>query len=402
MDYRLCKGVEVSEVGIGCYSLSGVYGKKDVITFKKMLNRAHELGVNFFDTAEGYGNAERVLGETVKSYREDVLIATKVGVKEGVKPNLSGAYIKNACEESLTQLQTEYIDVYQVHFDDLETPVEETVNALDTLIDEGRILHYGLGHLPGEKVEEYCKKGNVFTILMELSAVSRHSRKTLLPLCSKYDTGGIAFSTAGRGILTGRIEQPEFDSGDLRDIDPLFQRENFQSGLRIVEKFKELGKEYNKTPVQIALAWVLSQKGIICALTGPSTIPHLEENLGGSGWSLSSGHLQELETLFIQEDTWLQKEQLSSVQKILSEELPGDFSKAFADLVYVVETIITQGLVEEKDVVPLFYELFALQKTHDSVKLKIIQEKLRDTIDIDISEEPSYGKCVPHFNSKGL
>ncbi|MBU7046968.1 MAG: aldo/keto reductase, partial [Theionarchaea archaeon] len=148
MEYRLCKGVEVSEVGVGCYSLAGVYGKKDVTIFKKMLERAFELGVNFFDTAEGYGNAERVLGETVKSYREDVLIATKVGVKEGVKPNLSDAYIRNACEESLTQLQTDYIDVYQVHFDDLETPVEETVNALDNLVDEGKILHYGLGHLP--------------------------------------------------------------------------------------------------------------------------------------------------------------------------------------------------------------------------------------------------------------
>ena len=382
----MCKGVEVSEVGVGCYSLAGVYGKKDVTIFKKMLERAFELGVNFFDTAEGYGNAERVLGETVKSYREDVLIATKVGVKEGVKPNLQDAYIRNACEESLTQLQTDYIDVYQVHFDDLETPVEETVNALDNLVDEGKILHYGLGHLPGEKVEEYCQEGNVFSILMELSAVSRHSRKTLLPLCSQYGTGGIAFSTAGRGLLTGKIRKPEFDSDDLRSIDPLFQRENFESGLRIVEKFKELGKEYTRTPVQVALAWVLSQKGIISALTGPSTIRHLEENVGGSGWSLSSQHLQELETLFIQEDTQLRTEQLVSVKKLVTEELPGDFSKAFTDLVYVVETIITQGWAEEKDILPLFYELFALQETHDRAKLKIIQENLRDTINLGISE----------------
>ncbi|MBU7017651.1 MAG: aldo/keto reductase [Theionarchaea archaeon] len=376
MNYRLCKGVEVSEIGIGCYSLSGVYGKKDVTVFKEMLNRAFELGVNFFDTAEGYGSAESVLGETVKPYREDVLIATKVGVKEGVKPNLSDAYITNACEESLKKLQTDYLDVYQVHFNDLETPVEETVTALENLTDEGKILHYGLGHLPGERVEEYCEKGDVFSILMELSAVARHSRKTLLPLCPKYDTGAIAFSTAGRGLLTGKVKTPAFDPGDLRNIDPLFQRENLQSGLRIVEKFKELGKEYDKTPVQVAVAWVLSQKGIICALTGPSTIPHLEENVGGSGWSLSSKHLQELEKLFVKEDEWLKKEQISSLQKILSHELPEEFSRAFKDLIYVVETSMLLELIEEKEILPVFYELFSLQETQDKAALKPIQKHL--------------------------
>lgn len=381
MKYRYHKGIELSEIGIGCYALSGVYGKKDVNEFKRMLNRAVELGVNFFDTAEGYGDAERILGEAVMPFRDEVCIATKVGMKEGSEPNLSGEYIQHACEQSLKNLQTDYIDLYQVHFDDPNTPVEETVDALDDLVDEGKICHYGVGHLPLKRVEEYCRKGEVFSVLMELSAVARHSRKELLPLCQKYKVGGIAFSTTGRGLLTGKFKGiPTFEPGDIRHMDPLFQRENFQSALRIVERFEELGREYQKTPVQVALAWVLSQQGIVCALAGPSTVAHVEENVGGSGWTLSSEHGTELEELFKKEDDWLKREQLSSIRSILSRELPQEFSKAFADLVYVLETSILLELTEEKEVLPIFYELFSLRETLDTAKLEPIQERLKNMV----------------------
>ena len=116
MKYRKHKDFTVSEVGVGCYALSGVYGVKDVKEFKQMLNRAYDLGINFFDTADAYGDAERILGEVVKPYRKDVYIATKVGIKESVKPSLSGKYVKAACEKSLERLQTDHIDLYQVHF----------------------------------------------------------------------------------------------------------------------------------------------------------------------------------------------------------------------------------------------------------------------------------------------
>ena len=118
MRYRKYKNLNISEIGIGCYSLSGVYGKKDIDEFKKMIVRAYELGVNFFDTAEAYGNAEQILGEVVEPFRKNIHIATKVGVKEGIRPDLSKEYIKKACEESLRNLKTDYIDLYQIHFDD--------------------------------------------------------------------------------------------------------------------------------------------------------------------------------------------------------------------------------------------------------------------------------------------
>ena len=152
MEYRTHQGFTISEIGVGCYALGGVYGQVDQPEFQSMLRRAYELGVNFFDTAEAYGDGERVLGEALRPFRQQVLIATKVGVKEGVEPNLSPGYIRSASEASLKALGTDYIDLYQVHFDDPHTPVQETVGALDELVAAGKVRRYGLGHLPLEKV----------------------------------------------------------------------------------------------------------------------------------------------------------------------------------------------------------------------------------------------------------
>jgi len=137
--YRKHRDLKISEIGIGTYSLSGVYGVKNLEEFKRMIYRAYELGVNFFDTAEAYGNAEEILGEIVKPFREEVYIATKVGVRSGIKPNLSKDYIRKACEESLKRLQTDYIDLYQVHFHDPTTPIEETIEALEGLVEEEKL-----------------------------------------------------------------------------------------------------------------------------------------------------------------------------------------------------------------------------------------------------------------------
>ena len=384
MKYREHNDFKVSEVGVGCYALSGVYGKKDVKEFKKMLNRAYELGVNLFDTADAYGDAEQVLGEIVKPYRDSVYIATKVGVKGDIKPNLSGRYVKLACEQSLERLQTKYIDLYQVHFDDPDTPVEETVGALEELVREGKICHYGIGHLPLERVEVYCKVGNIFSVLLELSPVARDSREKVLPLCRKYAVGTIAFSVTGRGLLTGIFQkEKKFEPEDIRNIDPLFQRERFQSGLRVAEKLTQVGRHYKKSPAQAAIAWVLSQPGILCAITGPSTVAHLEENTGGSGWLLSSEDLEDLETFFKREDLWLEREQRSSIQRILSDPLPQEPFQAFVDLVYVIETAIYLGLISEKKILSVFQELYGMRKALDidaGPKLQGIQNQLCDLI----------------------
>lgn len=384
MKFRTHRNLSLSEIGLGCYGLSGAYGSKDVDSYNRTIHRAYYLGVNFFDTAEGYGEAESFLGETVKSFRDKIHIATKVGVKEGFKPALSQEYIQTACENSLKALQTDYLDLYQIHFDDPTTPVEETLNALELLVRQGKIRYYGLGHLSVPRIEAYVEIGDPFSMLIELSAVARTALDDILPVCQAQDIGLIAFSVAGRGLLTGMINaETTFEANDIRTIDPLFQRERFSSGLSVEKKMSAIGKKYGKTSVQIAIAWVLTQPGVICALTGPSTIPHLEENLGGSGWKLSTGDYQDLEFFLSEEMDHIQTAQRATVEQLMRLKITGEPQKGFTDLIYVVETAVELNLVSEDEIMPLFMELYGLKNSLDQdvlIELEQIRKRLKEII----------------------
>jgi len=366
VEYQNSNGLNLSKIGVGCYSLSGVYGKKDINQFKEMINRAYKAGISFFDTAAAYGDAEKILGEIIKPYRDRVILSTKVGVEDGAKPVLSSDYIKKSCEDSLKRLNTDYIDVYNVHFNDPETAVEETVAAFEDLVREGKIRKYGLGHLPMEKVTEYIEKGNIFSILMELSAVSRKSAKVLLPFCRKHKINGIAFSVTGRGLLTGKYDKnTRFEKGDIRNLDPQFQREKLDYSLKIMIKLRELGKGMGKTPVQVAIGWVLAREGISTALIGPSTVEHLEENLGGTGWVFPAEELNQLDDFIAEQEKILKRNECDTIESIMDNELSGDREKDFVDLVYCIETAITNDFVKEEEILPVFY-LKRPRKLHPS------------------------------------
>jgi aryl-alcohol dehydrogenase-like predicted oxidoreductase len=372
MQYRLHRGERLSEIGLGCYALSGAYGRRDPESFIGLLRRAYDRGITFFDTASIYGPAEEVLGRAVAPFRDQVWIATKVGARDDGRRNCSAEQVIASCEQSLRRLNTNRIDLYQVHFDDPDTPVEETVGAMEQLKAAGKIRHYGVGHLPASRMAAYVATGQVFSALAELSAVARSARERILPLCREQGVGLIAFSTTGRGLLAGQIgPQTTFEEGDLRRIDPLFQRERLASGLRIAQRFRTLGARYGKTPAQVAIAWVLAQPGVICALTGPSTLPHLEENLGASGWTLSEEDLVALERYFGKEDARLRREQIASVRTILGQPLPP--ANAFADLVYLLETVVEVGWAAEHEILPLFQQLWALRGRDNAAALEQMQ-----------------------------
>lgn len=384
MDYRIHKGVELSVAGVGCYSISGAYGHKDVKQIVTVLQRAYELGVNIFDTSEAYGDAEAVLGNAVRPFRDEILISTKVGVREGIKPSLSRDYVQTACEDSLKRLGTDWIDIYSVHFDDPDTPVEETVEALNYLVAQGKIRRYGLGHLPLDKVVEYMEQGSVFSVLMEFSAVSRQQSRQLMSVCERYGAGAFAFSVTGRGLLTGRIgRETRFEDGDIRTLDPQFQRERLEFGLRVASKLKELGQRRGKTSVQMAIAWALAQSGITCVLTGPSSVEHLEENLGGVGWQLSDEELREIDSYLNQQEEWLLEAQRRSVNSILEGDIDREVSRAFVDLIYCIETAMTLGYVEESQILPVFYRLYGIRPTLESTSisdLEAIRSQMRTMI----------------------
>ena len=225
------------------------------------------------------------------------------------------------------------------------------------------IRHYGVGHLPAHRVARYVEVGDPFSILMELSAVARDSRRTLLPLCGGQGPAAIGFSVTGRGLLTGAIgPETTFEEGDIRRFDPLFQRARFASGRRIAEHLGALARSLGRTPAQIAIAWVLSQPGVACALTGPRRLAHLEENLGGSGRPLPVEALAGLEARFAEEDTRLAAEEAATVDTILDGPLPGDPATAFRDLVYAIETAVGLGRVGEDAIRPAFFDLWPLQE----------------------------------------
>ncbi len=383
MEYREHRGLTLSAIGVGGYALAGAYGPVDRGEFLVLLRRAHDLGVTFFDTAGNYGDAEAVLGEAVRPFRNEVILATKVGSPEGAPPRLDREAVETACRRSLQRLGTDRIDLLQVHFDDPATPVEETVAALEGLRVAGLISHYGVGHLPAPRVARYLEVGQPFSILMELSAAARESRRTLLPLCGGAGPAAIAFSVTGRGLLTGTIgPNPTFEEGDIRNFDPLFQRARLASGRRIAEHLGSLARALGRTPAQVAIAWVLAQPGIACALTGPRRLAHLEENLGGSGWRLPTEALTDMETLFAQEDATLAGEEAATVDAILAGPLPLDSTAAFRDLVYAVETAVTLGRATEDAIRPAFFDLFPLQERLEGAgpALESIRARLRDVI----------------------
>ena len=372
MRYRTHRGEKLSEIGLGCYALSGAYGKKEAEPFVTLIRRAHDLGVTFFDTADIYGPAEEVLGRAVAPFRDRVWIATKVGWGEEGKPDCSAEHVLSSCEQSLARLGTDYLDLYQIHFNDPQTPIEETVEALKQLQAAGKIRYYGVGHLPPDRMAEYMAAGEVFSALIELSAVARGALEHRLPLCRAHGVGAIAFGVTGRGLLTGKIKAGHtFEEGDIRRMDPLFQQERFASGLRVAERLKALGAKYDKTPAQVAIAWVLAQPGIVCALTGPSTIPHLEENLGGSGWSIEPDDLAAVEQFLTAEDERLRHTQALSLRTILTGSLEPE--SAFADLVYVLETLAEGGLAAEQEVLPVFGKLMPLRGRPAAEALEALQ-----------------------------
>ncbi|MFO7624182.1 MAG: aldo/keto reductase [Anaerolineales bacterium] len=380
MKYHKVGDLRLSRIGLGCYALSGAYGAVDTAGFESTLRAAIEQGVNFFDTAEGYGDAETFLGQVLAPVRDRVYIATKLSGTGG-QPDLSAGAVRLACQASLRRLGTEVIDLYQIHFDDPHTPVLETVSALEDLVKEGLIRHYGVSHLPINRVGAYAEAGNLFSILMELSPVARGALDTLLPICEQHNLAAIAFSVTGRGILSGHFESGHhFGEGDIRRMDPLFKRERFDAAVRVREHLAKLGEAYGATAVQIGIAWVLAQPQVACALTGTSSPTHLAENLAASEINLAQEHLDTLNAFLAQEDRRLAAVQRVTVRQILERPLVADLEAAFNDLVYVMETAMSLGMAEEGAVMATFLELFSLRGALDENaqrQMQGIQQYLR-------------------------
>lgn len=300
-------GPEVSEIGLGCMGLSFGYGpetnKEDAI---KLIRRAFELGVTFFDSAEAYGpfKNEELLGESVAPFRDEVVIATKFGFESGVTSkglNSQPENIRNVAEAALKRLKTDRIDLFYQHRVDPNVPIEEVAGTVKELIQEGKVKHFGLSEAGVNTIRRAHAVQPVAALQSEYSLWWREPEAEIIPILEELGIGFVPFSPLGKGFLTGKIDQTTtFDPTDFRNIVPRFKAEARKANQAVVDQLHVIANAHQATMAQVALAWLLAQKPWIIPIPGTTKIHRLEENLGGSAVQLSTEDLINIEEVFTQ------------------------------------------------------------------------------------------------------
>lgn len=301
-------GPRVSAIGLGCMGMSDFYGapeQRNAGSDAKVavIQRALELGVNLFDTADMYGcgDNERLLGKALAgARREQAVLATKFAVQRGDDGSFIGIsgkpdYVKQACDASLQRLGVEHIDLYYQHRVDPATPIEETVAAMAELVAEGKVRYLGLSEAAPATIRRAHAVHPIAALQTEYSLWSRAPETELLETCRELGIVFVAYSPLGRGFLTGRFRSPEdIPEGDWRRSNPRFQGENFVKNLALADVVAELAAEKGCSPAQLALAWIL-RKDRVVAIPGTTKRSRLEENAAAGALTLSDAELARLD-----------------------------------------------------------------------------------------------------------
>ena len=293
------QGLTVAELGLGCMGMSEFYGAHDDEESIRVIHRALELGVDFFDTADMYGpfKNEELLGRALRGRRDQAVIATKFGNVRGTDGSFRGIdgrpeYVRACAEASLKRLGIETIDLYYQHRVDTKVPIEETVGAMAELVREGKVRYLGLSEAGPATIERAHAVHPLSALQTEYSLWSREPEDEILPLLRKLGIGFVPYSPLGRGFLSGELKTvDDLAADDRRRIFPRFQGENFQKNLLVVERLSAIAKERNVTPAQLALAWVLAQGDDVVPIPGTKRERYLEENLAASELTLSQAEL---------------------------------------------------------------------------------------------------------------
>lgn len=296
-------GLEVSALGLGCMGISFGYGPatdtKDAI---KLIRAAFELGVTFFDTAEAYGPYvnEEVVGEALKPFRDQVVIATKFGFKNGTPAQGTDSRPENiraVTEASLKRLGTDRIDLLYQHRVDPNVPMEDVAGTVKQLIAEGKVKHFGMSEAGVESIRKAHAVQPVTALQSEYSLWWREPEAEILPLLEELGIGFVPFSPLGKGFLTGAIDaNTSFAQNDFRNIVPRFSEENRKANQGLVDALGRIAAQKNATNAQIAIAWLLAQKPWIVPIPGTTKISRLEENMAASAIELTKQDLTEIES----------------------------------------------------------------------------------------------------------
>ena len=299
------QGLEVSELGLGCMGMSEFYGDRDETEAIATLHRALDLGVNFLDTADMYGpfTNERLVGRAIQDRRDRVVLATKFGnvrSESGGWLGVSGKpdYVQQCCDASLKRLGVEVIDLYYQHRVDPTVPIEETVEAMAKLVQQGKVRYLGLSEAAPATIRRAQAVHPISALQTEYSLWSRDPEDEILPTVRELGIGYVAYSPLGRGFLSGQFTSLEdLSSDDYRRNSPRFQGENFAKNLQLVDQVKAIAMAKGVTPSQLALAWLLSQGDDIVPIPGTKRRSYLEENVAATEISLTTEELQQIEAI---------------------------------------------------------------------------------------------------------
>jgi aryl-alcohol dehydrogenase-like predicted oxidoreductase len=302
-------GLRVSEIGLGCNNFSF---RIDLEATRAVVDKALELGITLFDTADIYGNrggSETMLGQILGSRRKDIVLATKFGKpmdENSVKSGASRRYIMCAVEESLQRLRTDWIDLYQVHDPDPATPIEETLRALDDLVRQGKVRYIGCSNFPGWQVVDaqwISRESGLSSFIScqdEYSLLVRKIEQELLPAMEKHGLGLLPYFPLASGLLTGKYYQdaPPAEGTRYAEWKSLMSRYWTDANWRIIERLRIFCQERNHSLLELAFSWLLSKPAVSSVIAGATKPEQLEQNANAGNWRLASEDLSELDILF--------------------------------------------------------------------------------------------------------
>lgn len=323
-------GMQVSAIGFGCWEIGGGYGSIEEEQFIQAVRRALDLGITCFDTAEayGFGASERSLAKALGARRKEAIVVTKFGIGYKEAPNFrdsSRQRVMISIEKSLQNLNTDYVDVYMVHWPDVNTPLEETMRALDEIVKQGKARFVGISNFRRSQIETSMRTRRIDVAQYCWNLFDRRMQKEIFPYCREQNIGVMAYGSLAYGLLTGTLsENIDFGSDDWRArrgrmgainlFQHLFGPEYFPQNIRAVEELKGMAARYQKTLPQLALRWTLTNPVVSTALVGCRTVAEVNDNVGALGWSIADADMRAIDEIFVRHgvetmpDMWLEKD----------------------------------------------------------------------------------------------